>query len=126
MTDQVIHAGIKGMRWGVRKKSEDAAAAGGLKKKGLKSMTNKELETYLKRADLEKRYREHNPSKTKKAKERVKKLLGKKVEEILDTAIKIALEKAIAAAFAASFKGKPGGNPNVRIIDASFLPSGED
>ena len=73
------HHGIKGMRWGVRRKnpsggktsgqtsttsttrSSDSATAAALKGRSLATMSNKEIQTLAARLDLEKRYAALNP-----------------------------------------------------------------
>jgi len=87
------HFGIKGMKWGIRRKnpsasapvSDDAKAHKEVKKQiktsGTKSLSNKELKDYLERMDLEARYQKANPSVAKKARKEVADLLlqvGKK------------------------------------------------
>ncbi len=74
------HHGIKGQRWGIRRKSKEGGGSGGgktekrsddylsaksLKKKGRNQMSNKELNTYLSRRDLEKRYDAIHPDRRK-------------------------------------------------------------
>lgn len=80
----LTHAGIKGMRWGVRRyqnkdgsltpagkkrynsMSEDARVASSLKKKSVKSMSNAELKKLNERVRLEQEYSRLNPSAIKK------------------------------------------------------------
>lgn len=81
--DELYHYGVKGMKWGVRKDrskssgssrkkretygwSKDAKRANSIKKKSVKQMTNKELQTLNKRMELEKNYSRLNPSKVRK------------------------------------------------------------
>lgn len=62
------HYGVKGMRWGVRKSykrskgSKDYKQVKALRKKKAKDLSNKEMQRILRRADLEKKYNELNPS----------------------------------------------------------------
>ena len=80
----LTHAGVKGMRWGVRRyqnkdgsltpagkqrynsMSEDAKVASSLKKKSVKSMSNAELRKLNERVRLEQEYSRLNPSVIKK------------------------------------------------------------
>lgn len=80
----LTHAGVKGMRWGVRRyqnkdgsltpagkkrynrMSEDARVASSLKKKSVKSMSNAELKKLNERVRLEQEYSRLNPSAAKK------------------------------------------------------------
>lgn len=89
------HVGILGMRWGVRKDRSSGGTGnriGGrrflsrkkqkpghpeheevslLKKKKIRDMSNQEIEKVAKRLDLEKRYKNLNPSRTQKGKKAV-------------------------------------------------------
>lgn len=80
----LTHAGVKGMRWGVRRyqnkdgsltpagknrynrMSEDAKTAASLKKKSVKSMSNAELKKLNERIRLEQEYSRLNPGAIKK------------------------------------------------------------
>lgn len=80
----LTHAGVKGMKWGVRRyqnkdgsltpagkkrynsMSEDARVASSLKKKDVKSMSNAELKKLNERVRLEQEYSRLNPSAIKK------------------------------------------------------------
>ena len=82
--NELTHAGIKGMKWGVRRyqnkdgsltpagkkryaeMSEDARVASSLKKKSVKSMSNAELKKLNERTRLEQEYSRLNPSAIKK------------------------------------------------------------
>lgn len=82
MENELYHHGIKGMKWGVRKRrttsssshkrnptkgwSKDAKAAYSMKKKGIKGMSNAELKRANERQRLENEYRNLNPSKIKR------------------------------------------------------------
>lgn len=62
----INHSGVLGMKWGRRKRSYNSSEhteAKALAKKKLSSMSNKEMETYLKRANLEERMRKAKPDK---------------------------------------------------------------
>ena len=66
--DELIHFGVKGMKWGRRKSKQ---TSGSKKKKSSKKnprrMSNKELAARIKRLDLEKRYMDaYNRSQTNK------------------------------------------------------------
>lgn len=80
----LIHSGIKGMKWGVRRyqnkdgsltpagkkrydnMSDDAKAVSSLKKKHVSEMSNAELKKYNERVRLEQEYSRLNPSTIKK------------------------------------------------------------
>lgn len=86
--DELMHYGIKGQKWGVRrfqnrngtltaagKKrksnktkgwSKEAKRANAIKKKSVHQMTNKELSELNKRQELENKYKQNNPSAIKK------------------------------------------------------------
>lgn len=60
---ELYHYGVKGMKWGVRKKrwSEDAKTASSIRKKKVKEMSNAELRKLNERTRLEKEYGNLNP-----------------------------------------------------------------
>jgi len=68
----LIHHGVKGMKWGVRRsqaqldraagRSSDSREASRLKKKPLSSLSNKELKSLNERMNLEQNYKRLNPS----------------------------------------------------------------
>jgi len=84
--DILKHFGVLGMKWGVRKSrsrvsgsSRDHLRAAKLKSKRLNEMSNDELKALTSRMQLEKQYRDLNPSRTdrgKKSASSALKLLG--------------------------------------------------
>lgn len=98
----LAHYGIPGMKWGKRKATSGEAsddsrvaseAASKIKRGGVKSLSNKELQTYITRVNLERQYNTIKPkSNTQKA--------GKFVGSILATVGKqqvITLASGVAA-----------------------------
>ena len=80
MGDELVHYGIKGMRWGVRRTEVQLARARGQRvasatkatdtkkkstsaKRKISDMSDEELDRAVRRLQLEKRYRELNPEK---------------------------------------------------------------
>ncbi len=87
MENELYHHGIKGMKWGVRRYqnkdgsltnagrkrrnsqegwSEDAKVASSIKKKRVSQMSNAELRKLNERQNLERQYRQLNPSAVKR------------------------------------------------------------
>ena len=65
--DELQHRGVKGMKWGVRKKrtitpSDDSVEYKRIKKKKVSEMTNAELKKHNDRANLERNYKQLNQS----------------------------------------------------------------
>ena len=72
LNDFLAHYGVRGMKWGVRKSSshpssEDAATAASYKRRaqtqGIHTLSNKELQTYINRANLEQQFNRLNERK---------------------------------------------------------------
>ena len=82
----LAHHGVKGQKWGVRRKrpslpaSEDAQRAGQIQTKvkagGTKSLSNKELQDLITRMNLEQQFSRLNPSKLEKGTQIASKILG--------------------------------------------------
>lgn len=81
MNDALIHYGVKGMKWGVRRKKKTAPVESTAPKKKISEMSDAELQKKIDRFNLEKRYKEALASTMPppKEKSRAKKL----VEDIL-------------------------------------------
>lgn len=91
MDNELSHYGTKGMRWGKatsrlikrptlfktkRTKTSEYEYVSSLKEKGIKNLTNDQINTVIKRMNLEKQYRDVNPSKFKKGEEMAKNVLA--------------------------------------------------
>lgn len=87
------HVGIPGMKWGrrkstgtkpagellknkVTKNSDDVKKVGELRKKQIDEMSNEELSRVIKRMELQKRYKELNPSNVDKGKKAAKDIMS--------------------------------------------------
>lgn len=87
--DILEHAGVKGMKWGVRKNpkassgttkkvsgknssSTDRKAVDKIREKKVSQMSDKQLKRAINRMNLEKQYRDLSPSKMKKGHNKVK------------------------------------------------------
>ena len=95
MTKVIYHYGIKGMRWGIRRKrptgppSEDHVTVTNLRKKRTQELSNKELETINKRLNLERNYKSLKNEETSIGQDYVSKFMknyGKQVVSGLATA----------------------------------------
>jgi hypothetical protein len=66
--DFLKHYGVKGQRWGVRKRvvSADHHAVSSLRGKKLHEMSNDEIRSITARMDLERRYRDLHPNRLKR------------------------------------------------------------
>jgi hypothetical protein len=64
MTKEIMHFGILGMKWGIRRKnpsgpsSADKLTSDAIRKKKINELSNKDLETAIKRMQLEKQYKD--------------------------------------------------------------------
>lgn len=82
MTDTLMHYGVKGMKWGVRrKKTTTPKKTDPPKKKKISEMTDEELQKKIDRLNLEKRYKDALASTMPKPKEKSR--ARKLVEDIL-------------------------------------------
>ena len=81
--EELMHYGVLGMRWGVRRASK--RRGGSKKKKGSRQpqqpqkkrrMSNKELQSRVKRMQLEKQYRDLTNDLTPKKKTKIEKLIS--------------------------------------------------
>lgn len=84
------HYGIRGMKWGVRKKrsrSADSSEAASLKKKKVFEMSNEELKKVNARLDLEKRYSSLNPSTTSKVAKLIGGMAGSMAKQVVSNVI---------------------------------------
>lgn len=92
MSDYISHYGIKGMRWGIRRyqnkdgsltqegkrrynKSEDAEEVERIRKKKISEMSNKELETAVRRMNLERQYKDLRSNEISNGKRKAKEVL---------------------------------------------------
>lgn len=84
MTDELVHYGVKGMHWGVRKtsskpaykQSSDHKTTRALMQKPVSSLSNQELQVINNRLGLEQRMSQLNPSKLQRGLKAVKTVLG--------------------------------------------------
>lgn len=75
---ELAHAGVKGMKWGVRKdrRSSDSISTSALRKKGASGMSNSELKRVNERLNLERNFNKMNPTVFKTGKALTKGVLG--------------------------------------------------
>lgn len=96
--NEMYHWGIKGMKWGVRKKrvsseneSDDHKQAQTLQKKHISEMSNKELETLNRRLQLEQTYANLNSKPVSKGRQIVESVLADSAKESLRSVINYAM-----------------------------------
>lgn len=92
MSDYISHFGTKGMKWGIRRyqnrdgsltpegrkrygRSEDSEKVKELRKKPVSAMSNQELETVIRRMNLERQYRDLKSSEINSGKKKAKEVL---------------------------------------------------
>lgn len=111
----IAHYGVKGMRWGVRRKnvgsadekvvSTDAAKAAGArekaKKQGKQALSNDEMQALVNRMNLEKQLSQLTPpTRTQAGAKYVSKLLSRhgnrQVDALIDYGVKSAVKKALS------------------------------
>lgn len=146
------HAGIKGMKWGVRRfqnkdgsltpegkkryaddrVDNDDEASKDYKltygKKSLKSMTNEELQRVITRQSLEKRYQELNPEKksfAKKVTEAILKKTGDAAVEVTGQAAKSIIKGGTEYGLIQAAKKNPKIASNLRHLGILTIDSGK-
>ena len=77
MSNKITHSGILGMKWGVRKVSEDHTESRQLKKKSVKELSNKEITKITTRLQLEKSLDSLSPTEVSRGKKIVGQLISK-------------------------------------------------
>jgi hypothetical protein len=90
--DIIQHVGVKGMKWGVRRKgsrpsSSDFSKTRILLKKRPRELSNDELETINKRLNLEKQYKSLNPRKIDRGRKFVNEIVSNSGKMVLTTAV---------------------------------------
>lgn len=99
----LAHYGVKGQRWGVRRKrpsgptSSDYRTAQKLKGKRISAMSNEELRKVSSRIQLEKSYRNLNASTSAKGKNIAEKILKQYGNQVVGGLIGVAASATIAA-----------------------------
>ena len=112
--EELMHYGVMGMRWGVRRASK---RSGGSKKKKAsrqpqqqpkRRMSNKELQARVKRMQLEKQYRELTNDLTPKTKSKMEKLVNTTVTISKLSSSALTIYKALNTFAELSAKNKKG------------------
>lgn len=131
MTDTaLVHYGIKGMKWGIRRTDAQLARARGQRKsdepekktapkksessltrKSVKDMTDDELRSAISRLELERKYRDLTPTKQSAGKKFVTNVLKKSGENIATQFTTYVMGRAVNEAFKTVFKDEAIVNP---------------
>lgn len=94
----LTHYGIKGMKWGVRRKkpsvSSDYASVAGLRGKKARTLSNKEIKKLTTRLRLERDLQQLSPPKNKRIKALLGKFMKKYSESFVDKAAASAANKS--------------------------------
>jgi len=103
LNEFLAHHGIKGQRWGIRRKknssglvSQDHAAVAKLRRKPLSQLSNDDIKKLTARLNLEKSYRELAPSRASRS----QKLLGKFFKQYSTSVVDKAAQDAAGASYA--------------------------
>lgn len=113
MNNNLKHTGVIGMKWGVRRQRtpshQDYTSVRELKKKKLRELSNDELSRMNRRMDLEKRYKDLNPTIIQRGARIAGNILKRKETlVVLARAIKV----GVALVGAANSKQRPVGVPH--------------
>lgn len=103
MDNQLTHYGIKGMKWGVRRRrkstpsspSADYTKAKQIKKKRISEMSNDELKALTQRLQLEKQYRDLSPDVVNRGKNEVQQILKNAAKQTATNFISKGMTKAV-------------------------------
>ena len=102
MTKIIKHYGVKGMQWGVRRKSSsrksgDYMTSRKIAKKKVSELSNKDLKKLAGRMNLEKQYSSLNPRTSSKGKHLVSKVLEQYGRAVVGGAVGAASTATVAA-----------------------------
>lgn len=106
ISEFIAHYGVRGMKWGVRRKrsaSSDAQRHGANKKKALEELSDDELRNLVNRLNMEQNARRLNPSKVNAG----------------HNAIKAALAVGATANAVAAFASSPAGKKMAKAFKAA-------
>ena len=100
-SDEILeHAGVKGMKWGVRKNRKNKPNKPGQRNYDPKKLNNQELKKVVARMRLEQEYMQLNTNQAKKGQNAATKLLknagNKRLEKIAEASLGLAVGYAIS------------------------------
>lgn len=110
----ISHAGVKGMKWGVRKSKKNVAKVG-RRKYAARKLSNSDLRKVVARMELEQKYTQLNQKNFKKTGQ------GKKFTEELIKAARSKAAVAVVAGASAFAVGQAMKDPRIKAAITKFL-----
>lgn len=95
MNNELYHYGVKGMRWGVRKKRESSSARNARIDKELSSMTDEELRIRNNRLNMERQYKMYNTPDQSKAQKLVKEVIGNPAKQVAAVLVAMYMKQGV-------------------------------
>ena len=115
LPNELTHYGVPGMKWGVRKQKphSDSIIKRPRTKKGIRQMSNKEMQRSINRLQLESNYKRLRTSKTG-----VNKFVSEVVREIAKDSVKSGIKNTVKVGVKATDKSLEGTSAGAQIAKA--------
>lgn len=93
--NELYHYGVKGMRWGVRKKRESSSERSARIERELSNMTDEELRNRNNRLNMERQYRIYNTPQQSKGQKLVKEVVGNPAKQVAAVLVALYMKQGV-------------------------------